>query len=129
MRKYVQHAVHPRFAASGQAPQNWAANLHGAGAHGQRAQNVNAAANSAVDNNWTAIRHRAHNGGQGVGRWRGAIKLSATMIAHHHRRRAIVKRATCVVGAQNSLDHHWNIHGLANDIKVLPCQRRVNGPT
>src|SRR5262249_61886783 len=73
------------LAVPGQAPYDWAADLHRTGSQRQRLDDVGATANAAVDKHLDPAADRLSYRGEYLDGRRGSVKLTVTMIRRHDR--------------------------------------------
>ena len=95
----------PADPATGQAPEDRAADQDGAGAQGEGLEDVGAAADAAVDVDLDPVADRGGDLGEGVGGGDGGVELAAAVVGDHHPGGAGVHAGDRVVGAQDPLDH------------------------
>ena len=95
-----------RLAAAGQAPEERAADEDGAGAEGQRDEDVGAAADAAVHEDLDPVADRLDDLGQHVERGRDAVELAAAVVGDDDAGGAVLGGEPRVLGGVDALHDH-----------------------
>src|SRR5690606_10991110 len=102
-----EHPGDTLLATAGKAVQVGAAHHASAGPHGHRLDDLAAAANTTVDDDFNAITHRVGNLRHHIDGGRGAIQLAATVVGDDDGGGADIRCAHTVLHRQHALDGEW----------------------
>ena len=118
----LQHPQDAGFAVGGERPALQAADADEIGAHGDRLDDVGAAAERAVDHDLGAAGDGVDDLGQHLHRAAAVIELAAAVVRHVDPVDAVIDRDRCVFGGRDALDDQRDLVLVLDQLHGAPLQ-------